>query len=203
MKFARGVTTQTHMEGRVNGPLSGIEWIKSRRMSILCATVLFSFTRGQMKWEQAPTLFFVKEGKMELFSPFLPARGRLNFFTHSHGSWKISSLQSGYRIHPSPHSTHFNPEGWDSRFIQNVGICLQRYVMSQPQSEQSPQQKPENLLNIIQMCKCTQISFQPRSRLQKLVAWTEHFKWEIYLFLPTNSQVKHLHIIVPVKLRKI
>jgi hypothetical protein len=109
MKSARGVTTQAHMEGGVNGPLSGTEWMKSRRTAILSATVLFSVTRRMLKWEKATTLFFVKEGKMELFSPFLTARSRLHFLTHSHGSGKISSLQPGYRIHPSPHSTHFNP----------------------------------------------------------------------------------------------
>jgi hypothetical protein len=116
-----------------------------------------------------PNTVFVKEGTTELFSPSLLARGRLHFFTHSHGSWKISSLQPAYRINPSPHTTHFNPEGTDSRFVRNVGICLQDYVMSQPQTEQSPP-KPANLLNIIQMFKCTQIYFQPSSRLQKLEA---------------------------------
>lgn len=74
-KFARGVTTQAHMEGGLNGPLSGTEGMKSRT-AILGATVLFSIT-WEMKWEQAPTLFFTTEGKMELFSPSLLARRRL------------------------------------------------------------------------------------------------------------------------------
>jgi hypothetical protein len=57
-------------------------------------------------------------------------------------------LHPAYITDPIPHPTHFNPDDGGNMFLWNISIRLQGYTVSQPQSEQSPPSKSQNLWNL-------------------------------------------------------